>query len=67
MKSLLWRGFLNPLSLPVAMGPSKEASGMTPPLSAPTIRVFGVDLNIGLTPRGLPGPENSPGVMASGY
>jgi hypothetical protein len=55
-KSLLRRDFLNPMSLPVAMDPSKEASGMAPPLNTPTIRVFDVDLNTGLAPRGLPRP-----------
>jgi hypothetical protein len=64
-KSLLRRGFLNPLSPPVAIGLSKEASGMAPP-SAPMIRVSGVDLNIGLAPGRLPRPEDSPVVMVEG-
>jgi hypothetical protein len=43
-KSLFRRGFLNPLPL-VAMGPSKEASGMAPPTPVPTVRVPSVVLN----------------------
>lgn len=47
-KSILLRGFLNPLP-PVALRTSNVDSGMAPPPTVPRIRVFGVVLDTGLT------------------
>jgi hypothetical protein len=57
-KSLLWRGFLNPLPSSVALGLSKEASDMAPPPSAPTVNVSSVVLNTRLALGGPPMPED---------
>jgi hypothetical protein len=46
------------------MGSSKEASGMAPSPSVPTIRVPGVVLNIGLAPGGLPSRRS--GIVTEG-
>jgi hypothetical protein len=63
--SLFWRGFLNPL-LPVSISPSKEALGLAPPPSVPTVKGPGVVLNTGLASGGLPRLEASPSIVTEG-